>query len=205
MSKRGRTEIRISPTAPLLLALFVLLSPAELLAALLLAALVHELGHYGVLHHFGGEISCIDITASGARMQIRNQHRLSYGAEILSVLAGPLMNLFAAIILGQLGNFSEVFYTFAGANLVLGGFNLLPGRTLDGGRLLWLWMAWCTDPFAADRVCAAVSAVVMSVLLLGGGTLLWLQGGSPFLLVAAIALMAQSIRQKGLVKHRDKR
>ena len=46
MSRSKRTAIHVSPTAPLLLALFVMVSSPLLLAALLLAAVLHELGHY---------------------------------------------------------------------------------------------------------------------------------------------------------------
>ena len=53
MSRRNRTAISVSPTAPLLLALFVMLSSPLLLSALLLAAILHELGHYWVLRMHG--------------------------------------------------------------------------------------------------------------------------------------------------------
>lgn len=44
-----RTRVRVSPGAPALLAVFVWLSSPEVLGAVLLAALCHELGHYAVL------------------------------------------------------------------------------------------------------------------------------------------------------------
>ena len=49
-----RTRIRVSPGAPALLAVFVWLSSPEVLGAVLLAALCHELGHYAVLRSRGG-------------------------------------------------------------------------------------------------------------------------------------------------------
>ena len=49
--------------------------------------------------------------------------------------------------LAWLGREAEVFWLFAGAQLVLGCFNLLPVRPLDGGRLLWLAAAWRHGPF----------------------------------------------------------
>ena len=47
-----RTRIRVSPGAPALLAVFVWLSSPEVLGAVLLAALCHELGHYAALRFF---------------------------------------------------------------------------------------------------------------------------------------------------------
>ena len=49
-----RTRIRVSPGAPALLAVFVWLSSPEVLGAVLLAALCHELGHYAALRRRGG-------------------------------------------------------------------------------------------------------------------------------------------------------
>ena len=48
-----RTRIRVSPGAPALLAVFVWLSSPEVLGAVLLAALCHELGHYVSLRFRG--------------------------------------------------------------------------------------------------------------------------------------------------------
>ncbi len=48
-----RTRVRVSPGAPALLAVFVWLSSPEVLGAVLLAALCHELGHYAVLRSRG--------------------------------------------------------------------------------------------------------------------------------------------------------
>ena len=52
---------------------------------------------------------------------------MSYGRELAAVLAGPLANLLAAVLLGWLG-----YPVSAGANAVLGAFNLLPVSPLDG-------------------------------------------------------------------------
>ena len=44
-------------------------------------------------------------------------------------------------------------YLLAGANLLLGGFNLLPVPSLDGGQALHILVSWWLDPMAADAVC----------------------------------------------------
>lgn len=48
------------------------------------------------------------------------------------------MNLVLAAALGLLGRWWEPLYLLAGAQAVLGCFNLLPILPLDGGRMLWL-------------------------------------------------------------------
>ena len=65
--------------------------------------------------------------------------------------------LFWPYLPAALGRWWEPLYLLAGAQGVLGCFNLLPILHLDGGRMLWLALCWGTDPFLADRVTQAVS------------------------------------------------
>ena len=205
MSHRKRTKIRISPAVPLLLAVFALLCSPLLLWALLGAAIVHECGHYALLRRFGARVSCLRLTVFGAEMQVEDVARLSYGREMLAVLAGPLTNLLLALALGAVGRWWDGAYLFAGTNLVLGIFNLLPARPLDGGRLLWLGVAWISEPFTADQITVRVSLITSLLLLTGGIWVLWRWGGSPFLLLGAVGLATGNLREMGLVKCPGKR
>ena len=197
MSCKPRAALSISPTAPLLLALFVMLSSPLLLAALLLAAALHELGHCLALWALHARVTAIRISALGAEMQVAGS--LSYGGEVLAAAAGPAVNLALALVLGLGGRLWEGMYLFSGAQLVLGVFNLLPIQPLDGGSILWNLSAWLTEPYTADRVAAAVSFGMAALLTLAAAAALWL-GGSPFLLLAAMALFVRAVREIGLVK-----
>ncbi len=106
-----------------------------------------------------------------------------------------MSNLLLAAAIGLLGRWWEPLYLFAGAQLVLGAFNLLPALPLDGGRILWLALAWLTEPYTAQRVLSVVSLAVSLALLLGGGWFIWRQGGSPFLLVGAVGLTGWNLRE----------
>lgn len=180
-------RVRVSPSVLLLLAVFIWFSPSVCLAAVLLAAASHELGHYVALRLCGGELAEISVSAFGARMLIRNGERLSYGREALCILAGPLTNGTMSWLLSMAGRWREELYVFAGVQLVLGLFNLLPLEALDGGRLLWIAVACLTDPFAADKVCWAVTVTVLAALT-ALGVCLWLRHGSFFLLVSTVGL-----------------
>ena len=131
-------RVHISPTAVLLVAVFALMAPIVCLAAVLLAAVCHEMGHYIALRLCGGRLEGLSVSAFGAQMRIRDRNRLSYGREALCVLAGPLVNVTLSGLMSVGGKWREEFYLFAGAQLVLGVFNLLPLTALDGGRLVFL-------------------------------------------------------------------
>lgn len=199
MSSSERLRLQISPWLALLLGTFVLFSSPALLAALLTAALVHELAHWSVLRRLGGEVRSLRIGFFGARMEIAHPERLSYGREMLVTAAGPLVNLLLAPGLAWLGRGEEVFWLFAGAQLVLGGFNLLPIRPLDGGRLLWLAAAWRQDPFRADRLCAWTGIAAASILTVGSAVLCLRAGSAPFLLIGSLGTLFAALGgKKGL-------
>ena len=197
MSHNDPAKIIVSPTVPLLLALFVLLSSPLVLGALLLAALTHELGHCAMLRWLRARVTAVRITAMGAEMRIEG--RLSYGGEVLAAAAGPAVNLLLAPLLAYGGRLWEMLYLFAGTQLVLGLFNLLPILPLDGGSMLWNLLAWITEPYTADRVMTAVGFGTAAVLTLAAIWAAWLGGGF-FFLLAALGLLWQPLGQIGVAK-----
>ena len=186
MCHKDGFSVHITPSALVLLAVFLLFFSPLLLGALLFAALCHELGHCAALHLLHGRVTALRITASGAEMQVMG--RLSYGGELLAAAAGPTANLLLSLPLAYGGRQGEILYLFAGAQLVLGIFNLLPILPLDGGSILWNLTAWLTQPYTADRVTGLVSLGMAVILTLTAAAALWV-GGSPFLLLAAAGLL----------------
>ena len=188
-----RTRVRVSPGAPALLAVFVWLSSPEVLGAVLLAALCHELGHYAALRRRGGWVRAVRISALGAEMQVAG--RMSYGGELLAVAAGPACNLLLWALLSLTG--WPPLAPFAGAHLILGALNLLPVRPMDGGRLLWLLTALCTEPYTADRVAYAVGAVASAALLVLCLYLTLTTGAGLFLLPGVLWLAVKGVLPNG--------
>lgn len=155
--RKPSAALTVSPSALVLLAAFLLLSRGLTLpAALLSAALCHELAHVLTLHALHAPPRRLTLSASGAELYVPDLHRLSYGGELLAVAAGPGCNLLLWALLSLTG--WPPLAPFAGAHLILGALNLLPVRPMDGGRLLWLLTALCTEPYTADRVAYAVGA-----------------------------------------------
>lgn len=159
----------------------------SVLPLVMLSAVCHELGHLGGLRLAGAAVERVRLTAFGAEIRA-DTRRLSYPREIACTLAGPAVNLLLALAFGRLGG----HYTAAGANLLLGCFNLLPVPALDGGRALHLLVSWLLDPPAADRVCRAVG-LSCALALTGAALVLTVryQAGLFLLLGAAGTLIPQ--------------
>lgn len=192
MWRSAEVTVRVMPSALLTPAAFLLLTPAPaLLLALLLAALCHELAHYAVLRLYGIRAAQFTLTGLGASLYVPELHRLSYGAELLSAAAGPLINLLLWVLLSLTGR--DELSLFAGAQMVLGVLNLLPVRPMDGGRILWLSTAYLTEPYTADRVSAAVGLAASSALFLLCLYLMASTGSGLFLLLGALWLTYRSL------------
>ena len=150
MKKRNNCLISISPTFFLLIGLFFLMDKQGLLSQILLAAAAHEIGHVAAVYLVGGEIAQFRLTMFGGELQLLHPERLSYGRELLAVLAGPGTNILCAVVLSRFAG-GELLDIIVGVHLLLGLFNLLPVRFLDGGRAMELLLSWWTEPITADR------------------------------------------------------
>ena len=181
--------LHISGGFALLAAWFALVNGWQLLAVILSAALLHELGHLLVLYLLGGRGLGLRISIFGAEL-VTDAARLSYPGELAAVLAGPAVNLLCGLLLAR-GH----AWVAAGAHLSLCLFNLLPVRPLDGGRALALGVSALAGPAAGEG--AARWAGALTALTLGALSL-WLMGrtgGSLWLLPAAAGLLAAGARE----------
>lgn len=170
----------------LLLAWLNYLDRSFLVPMALAACTAHELGHITVIRLLGGSVKEIRLTAVGAELVLARP--LAYWQEGLAALAGPGINLLLAL--------AGCHFTlvFAGLNLALALFNLLPVGRLDGGRAVYCTLALLAGPGAADRVgrwldCLCTAGVTAA------GLFLTLRGGNITLMLAAFWLLAVFLRQ----------
>lgn len=152
-----------------------------------LACILHELGHWAAITLLGGRVRSLHLTVVGAEMKLDPCRPLSYGREVAAALAGPAVNLFLLWFSLRTGR-----YLFAGLNLCYGLLNLLPIRSLDGGRALFCALAarW---PLLAERAVRATS-VILSGGVLGLGWAAWRGWGNLSLFCTAAWLTLGTLR-----------
>jgi Zn-dependent protease len=155
-----------------------------ILAAVLFfgSVLVHELAHALVSQARGIRVQDITLFLFGGATRARVESR-GPGDEFVIAAVGPLTSALLAGLFGVvagLGGLSRplagTFGYLAWTNLLLAGFNLVPGFPLDGGRLLRsaIWKA--TGNFSRATRIASLAGQAIGWLLLAGGVV-WLLAG----------------------------
>lgn len=176
-------KVVITPGFFLLLGISLFMGAAQVLPLVALAALLHEIGHLLVLRLFGVYVEGIYFTSFGAEIRA-NTRFLPYWKDIACTVAGPGMNLLAALLLSRLAG----DYLLAGANLLQGCFNLLPLTGLDGSRTLHLLISWLFGPVCADRICRIVEIICVLLMAVCALYLVIYCGTGFFLMIALIGI-----------------
>jgi Zn-dependent protease len=146
-----------------------------ILAAVLFfgSVLIHELAHALVSQTRGIRVQDITLFLFGGVTRARVESR-GPGDEFLIAVVGPLTSGILAALFGIVAGFSRDVLSsplvgtlgyLAWINLLLAGFNLLPGFPLDGGRLLRsaIWKA--TGSFGRATRVASVAGQGVGWLL----------------------------------------
>lgn len=167
-------RVEVSGGALLLGALLFYLDDQGLFLLSLLACTIHELGHWLAIQALGGQVRLLRITCIGAEMRLSGRIPMGWGGQILTALAGPLVNLGAGFISVRL--WGEEGWCFAGINFALGVFNLLPAGCLDGGRALSCLLTPLCGTEGAARFLRILAMALAAGLL--ASTLLLLRYGS---------------------------
>ncbi len=138
----------------------------------------HEFCHSLVARRFGLPMKGITLFIFGGIAEMSDEPP-SPKAEFFMAVAGPVASIFIGILflaLAMVLRITGVHVAFTGAvhylgfiNLILAGFNLLPGFPLDGGRILrsviWHWRG---DFRLASRISASIGSGFGIVLIIFG-------------------------------------
>lgn len=133
--------MQIHSSVFLITAFLLLMLPLEWVAAVVIAAVFHELCHIALLYALGGRIIHVKMQPWGCMIE---STRLDAAKAFLSILAGPL------------GSFGLLVFCRSVPNVAVCGFfqglfNLIPVLPLDGGRLVSLVLN-CFCPEQTEQV-----------------------------------------------------
>src|SRR3981081_2824368 len=157
-----------------------------ILAAVLFfgSVLVHELAHALVSRARGIRVQDITLFLFGGATRGRVESR-GPGAEFLIAAVGPLTSAGLAALFWAVEVFARgalprsligMFGYLAWVNLLLAGFNLVPGLPLDGGRLLRSAVWRATGSFRRATQVASLAGQAVGWLLVAGGVAFLLAG-----------------------------
>ncbi|HEY1135846.1 MAG TPA: site-2 protease family protein [Nocardioides sp.] len=144
---------------------------------LYLSVLLHEASHAIAARHYGYRVTSITLHFLGGMTAVESEARRPRDEFVIAVV-GPLTSI--AVGIGALG---LVFVTpdglllmavqaLAGANLLVGVLNLVPGLPLDGGRVMKAGVWRLTGDPLRGAIAAGWSGRVVAVLALGWPVLL---------------------------------
>lgn len=182
-------NIRIGFFSVLLLLSFFLTDPIFAIASLI-SIVIHEFGHIIASKILNVHLSELSLSIFGASLRPDNQ-LFSYKDEIIICASGPLINFITFMLL------FPVYYALCGSTLVLyialsslilGLFNLIPIKDMDGGRILRSLLHICLPYYLVDSIMTAVSFISIFLLWLFSVYLLIVtsSGLSPFIFSASL-------------------
>lgn len=167
------------------------------LAALLLAAAAHEMGHIAAIKLLGGGIKTMRFEASGMCISICGVNGAA--AEITALLAGPAAGFVFAVICSYSGDetANRLLLECAGYGTILTAYNLLPALPLDGGRAVFALLSELLG-FEKAKNIIELSGFITGLGLAAAGLAMLEKELGAALLVAGIWLL---IAQTGIVKN----
>lgn len=191
-------SLDIGSGAVILLSLLYFFFGFSTLSALLVAVIIHELGHAAALYAFGAEINSLRFDISGLCMSYCGL--TGRASEFVALLSGPLAGFLFAYLFSEIGReySSEFLLMSSGFGFILSVYNLLPILPLDGGRILRCALGSILPSCKADRLCKLIGTTLTITLALFGVLNIGSEIGRA-VLIAAIILLISQMKSGGLL------
>ena len=173
MVRSSKIAFSVTPEACIGAAVILLTVPLRWVAAWVVAALVHEIGHCIMLYLCGKPILKISVGLNGAEIQAGV---LSDGEMVLCALAGSAGGCLLLLL-------SSCFPRLALCAFLQSVYNLMPVSSLDGGRALRSLLQIVFPLWLADRICKLTEGIVLAAVLVLGcvASFVWKLGVMPVL------------------------
>ena len=165
------TEIYISFLFAAAVTIMLLTDKTGYMLPALFAIVLHEMGHLFMMWIL--ECSPKRIKLIPASVQITAPFQKRYRNDFLVAACGPFVNilLFLTLYFNYLVFKKEVTLYFALLNLVIGVFNLLPLKGLDGGTILFCILEKSKGPDKASVILKIITLVLAVAIILAAITL----------------------------------
>lgn len=157
------TEIYISFLFAALIALMLATDRTGMALPAIFAVFMHEMGH----------LFCMWVTDCApkavrlipASIQIRTSIGVSYKRDIAVAICGPAVNfiLFGILYFNYAAYSNKTVLYYSLLNLIIGLFNMLPVKGLDGGTILYSLLA---KRMEISRVCIIMRIVTLALALI---------------------------------------
>ncbi len=172
-----------------LLTFMLSLNAGNVLYALFFS-LLHEFGHLLVLCAVSNKPKSVTFELSGINICRNTETRVSLKQEILVSLGGPIINLilFAIFSLLFMQTTKTEMLNIASVNLILGVFNLLPIKSLDGGKILYYFLSSVFSYKVAKFVLTITSVAFIFLMLFYGVYVLYITKYNFTMLIIALLL-----------------
>lgn len=125
-----------------------------------LFSVLHEIGHILAMLFFGKKPKNITLGIMGIRIETKDI-MLSYREECITALCGPVVNLIFVIIFALIDITGLPFAINTGLFII----NLLPVKTLDGGRFIYNFLLDYSDEETANKIINKLE-IITSVILI---------------------------------------
>ena len=159
------TEIYISFLFAAAVTIMLLTDKTGYMLPALFAIILHEMGHLFMMWIL--ECSPKRIKLIPTSVQITAPFQKRYRNDFLVAVSGPVVNilLFSTLYFNYLAFGNEVTLYFALLNLVIGVFNLLPVKGLDGGTILFCVLEKYKGPDKAAVILKIITIILAATLI----------------------------------------
>ena len=160
------TEIYISFLFSAVITIMLLTDRTGLLVPTLFAIVMHEIGHLFVM--WALECAPKRIKLIPASIQITSSFSRRYKNDIIIAICGPAVNfvLFLTLYFNYLAFKNNLTLHYALLNLIIGLFNSLPVKGLDGGTILFSILVKKMDLNKAEVIIRIITIILASALII---------------------------------------
>lgn len=198
--KRGVTDVRINLSFAATVTCMLILDESGVCPIALFCCFVHEAAHILCLLACGEKPALVELSFYGIKLErlpIRSKRH-----DILIYAAGPAANFILYAVFAASSSGNKSIGDAALVSLVIGAFNMLPCRPLDGGNILFECLCRLMPEEKAEKICNCAMWAVLAPMAVAG-FFAALEYGNVSLGAVAVYLAAVSFfdkREKGTVK-----